>query len=114
MSHSSGLGFARQIFRMPSAGQQPCGLDCRSLVLAWGDLMASELELESLHVDCVRALRSYIRQASRTCKLLTKIKKFPLSRDARIEMLDQRLLENQAHGIYQRTRRELFRAAKWT
>jgi hypothetical protein len=74
--------------------------------------MASELE--SLHVDCGRALGSYIREAGRTCRLLKKIKKFPLSRNARIEILDQRLLENQAHDVYQRARRELFRAAKWS
>jgi hypothetical protein len=72
-----------------------------------------EQSLEQIHAECVRALRRYMIEANKTCKLLTAIKQFPIDRKTKKEILDQRLLENEAQDLYQRTRRELFSAANW-
>jgi hypothetical protein len=69
--------------------------------------------LEEIHAECVRALRRYMVEANKTCKLLTAIKRFPIDLKTKKKILDQRLIENEAQDLYQRTRRELFTAANW-
>jgi hypothetical protein len=69
--------------------------------------------LEELHMQCVRALRSYMAVANQTCKLLTAIKNFPLPTQTRTELLEQRRKENIASDKYQQARRRLFDAAHW-
>jgi hypothetical protein len=71
-------------------------------------------DLEELHVECVRALRSYMAEANKTCKLLVNIKEFPVSLEMRQQIEEQRLSENLAHDDYQDARLALFSAAKWT
>ena len=70
-------------------------------------------ELEQLHIECVRALRSYMMEANETCKLLTQIKNFPVSVNQRVAILEQRRTENLASDKYQEARRKLFKAANW-
>jgi hypothetical protein len=69
--------------------------------------------LQQLHIDCVRALREYVAQANKTCKVLVNISRFPVSPDMRTEILGQRQAENRAHEAYQAARLALFRAAGW-
>jgi hypothetical protein len=73
----------------------------------------SDGKLEELHVACVRALRAYIVEANKTCKLLTAITGFPLSLKQRSAILEQRLVENEAHDSYQFARQKLFQVANW-
>ena len=70
--------------------------------------------LQELHVRCVRALGAYMTEANKTCKLLTAIAVFPVSLDARLEILEQRKVENEAHEEYQAARSSLFKAADWS
>ena len=73
----------------------------------------TEKQLQELHIDCVRALREYIKEANKTCKALVNIKGFPVSPETRTEILEQRRTENRAHDAYQSARLNLFRAAGW-
>jgi hypothetical protein len=52
-------------------------------------------------------------EADKTCRLLTQITGFPVSIEDLRSILDQRLVENEAHERYQNTRTKLFEAAKW-
>jgi hypothetical protein len=70
-------------------------------------------DLEQLHIECVRSLRSYMSVANQTCKLLTRIEKFPVSADQRLEILEQRQHENLAFERYRNARNRLFEAARW-
>jgi hypothetical protein len=70
-------------------------------------------ELQELHVQCVRALKAYMAEANKTCKLLTRITEFPLSFKERSEVLSQRLVENAAQESYQNARQKLFQTAGW-
>ena len=70
-------------------------------------------ELEQLHIDCVRTLRSYIAEANQTSKLLVQVEKFPVPTVQRFQMLEQRQRENIALDRYQDARKRLFEAAKW-
>ena len=69
--------------------------------------------LQELHVTCVRALRRYIVEANKTCRILADITTFPVSTKARKAILQQRQAENAAHESYQNARRGLFEAAQW-
>ena len=69
--------------------------------------------LDEIHAECVSALRRYMAEANKTCKLLTAIKEFPINLKQKREILDQRLVENEAQEWYQKSRRKLFRAANW-
>ena len=66
-------------------------------------------KLVDLHV----ALRDYMAQANKTCKLLIGINEFPVTMDKRTEILEQRRTENRAHEMYQMARQNLFQAAGW-
>jgi hypothetical protein len=70
-------------------------------------------QVEEMHADCVRALRRYITEANKTCRLLEDITKFPINLETRSEILEQRLVENEAQERYQRARQALFQAANW-
>jgi hypothetical protein len=69
--------------------------------------------VEAIHVRCVRALRNYMAEANKTCKLLTSIRSFPIDPDVRHSILTQRRAENRAQQAYQLARRDLFEAANW-
>jgi len=69
--------------------------------------------VEAIHVRCVKALRNYMAEANKTCKLLTSIQNFPIEPGVRQNILLQRQVENQAHEAYQLARRDLFEAADW-
>ena len=70
-------------------------------------------DLMDLHINCVRALRSYIAEANQTCKVLLDIESFPVPAEKRLEILEQRRAENIAAQRYQDARQSLFAAAKW-
>lgn len=70
-------------------------------------------EMQQLHIDCVRTLRSYITEANETCKLLVGLEKFPVSVGQHIGILEQRQRENMACDQYHVARRRLFEAANW-
>jgi hypothetical protein len=71
-------------------------------------------DVERLHVNCVTALRRYIGEANKTCKLLMGIGRFPVNLQTRTAILEQRQVENDAHMQYQIAREDLFKAAQWS
>ena len=68
--------------------------------------------IETLHRICVERLKKLIQEANRTCALLDKMTSFPISREAWLEALSQRLAETEAHALCQVARENLFRALK--
>jgi hypothetical protein len=66
-----------------------------------------------LHSQCVRALRDYIAEANKTCKLLNDLTTFPTTLEQRNAVLEQRQAENKAQEQYQMARNDLFTAAAW-
>jgi hypothetical protein len=75
--------------------------------------MATNDELTELQTFCVRALKRYMDEARKTCLILSDINEFPVSLEARRDILQQRQSENAAHEDYQAARKHLFRAANW-
>jgi predicted negative regulator of RcsB-dependent stress response len=61
-------------------------------------------ELHHLHRQCLAALRVYVSQANKTCKLLAKATKCPVSMEMRHEILEQRKAENEARNRYMEIR----------
>jgi len=72
--------------------------------------MPSEPNLQKLHHACLSALRAYIMETSRTCKMLDKITVFPVSDEEQQNLLQQRQFENHAQERYQQARLSLFDA----
>ena len=70
-------------------------------------------DVEHLHINCVRALRQYIVEANKTCRLLNSIKNFPVTLENRLAIIEQRQNENERHSQDQIAREQLFRAAQW-
>jgi len=68
-------------------------------------------ELQHLHAFCVRTLRRYIEEAERTCRIFNEVHKFPVSREVREKILQQRESENAANNDYMVARQKLFEAA---
>jgi hypothetical protein len=75
-------------------------------------MSSPEPDLQKLHRDCLSALRAYIAEASRTCKLLDKVAEFPMSPEQQENLLQQRQFESHAQERYQRARLPLFDAIK--
>jgi hypothetical protein len=75
--------------------------------------MVNRQPIYELHTECVRALRNYIAEANKTCKLLNDLTKFPTTPQERNAVLEQRQAENKAQEQYQVARNDLFTAAAW-
>ena len=69
-------------------------------------------QFKEFHARCGEALQHYVREAERTCELLGQCLPEPSSVQARSEIMEQRVRENNAHGSYLEIRRELFEAAR--
>src|SRR5436309_13308591 len=67
-------------------------------------MTTSPEELSLLHRHCLAALRYYISQANKTCRLLAKVTEHPVSLEMRQEILEQRKAENNARGRYMEIR----------
>ena len=74
---------------------------------------ATSEELQELHTFCVRMLKNYIEEATKTCSILTEIREFPISTEVRQRLVTQRQAENAAHDDYQIARKKLFDVARW-
>src|SRR5262244_3987879 len=66
--------------------------------------------VQELHVECVRALRWYIAEANKTCRILAEITRFPVSLEVRNQILQQRRAENAAHDRRRAFRKKYARA----
>ena len=71
-----------------------------------------DADIETLHRICVERLKKLIQEANRTCGLLDKMSSFPISPEAYSEALTQRIVENEAHALYQVARENLFHALR--
>jgi hypothetical protein len=69
-------------------------------------------QFEELHAKCREALRHYVHEAERMCELFGQCLPEPLSVQARSEILEQRVRENNAYASYIKIRRQLFEAAR--
>ena len=65
-----------------------------------------------LHAKCSETLKHYVHQADRMCELFGKCLPEPLSIQIRSEIIQQRILENNAYAKYVEIRRQLFDAAR--
>ena len=74
-------------------------------------MTTSPEELSLLHSHCLAALRDYISQANKTCRLLAKVTEHPVSLEMRQEILEQRKAENNARGRYMEIRDRALRLA---
>ena len=70
-----------------------------------------DADIDTLHRICVE--RKLIQEANRTCGLLDKMTSFPISPEAYSEALTQRIVENEAHALYQVARENLFHALRY-
>ena len=68
-------------------------------------------ELGRLHRQCLAALREYMSQAHKTCQLLSKATKHPLTIEMREGILKQRKAENDARSRYMEIRDRALRIA---
>jgi hypothetical protein len=69
-------------------------------------------QFKELHARCQEALKHYVHEAERTWELLGHCAPEPLSVQARSEILEQRVRENNAYASYVKIRRQLFEAAR--
>jgi hypothetical protein len=69
-------------------------------------------QFKELHARCREALKQYVHEAERTWELLGQCLPEPLSVQARSEILEQRVRENNAYASYVKIRRQLFEAAR--
>jgi hypothetical protein len=65
---------------------------------------------DSVYRDCIRKLKDYIYEATRTCDMLNRITSSPLSAKERHQILEQRKKESDALERYHLARQRLFDA----
>jgi hypothetical protein len=68
-------------------------------------------EFTDLCDDCASATAAYLREAEKTCILLTKCARQPLTFEERFALLSQEIIERNAFLIYQDAKRFLHSAA---
>ncbi len=69
-------------------------------------------QFQELHAKCREALKRYMHEAERMCDLLGECLPEPSSVQARAELMEQRVRENNAHASYLGIRRQLFAAVQ--
>jgi hypothetical protein len=69
-------------------------------------------QFKELHAKCWETLKHYVHEADRMCELFGQCLPEPMSMQARSEITEQRVRENNAHNSYIEIRRQLFEAAR--
>ena len=69
-------------------------------------------EFAALHAQCWETLKHYVHEADRMCELFGQCQPEPSSLQIRSEIIQQRILENNAYASYAEIRRQLFEAAR--
>ncbi len=69
-------------------------------------------QFKELHAKCWETLKHYVHEADKMCELLGQCLPEPSSIEARAEIINQRVRENNAHASYLEIRRQLFSAVQ--
>jgi hypothetical protein len=69
-------------------------------------------QFAELHAKCWETLKHYVHEADRMCELFGQCLPEPSSIQIRLEIIQQRNLENNAYARYIEIRRQLFEAAR--
>jgi hypothetical protein len=69
--------------------------------------------LKELRDQCTVALHQYLKESGEMCRLLSTIEQFPASKEERLNIIQQRVRENDAQVVYNSVRQELFKLADW-
>jgi len=69
-------------------------------------------QFADLHAKCWDTLKHYVHEADRMCELFGQCCPEPSSIQIRSEIIQQRILENNAYASYAEVRRQLFEAAR--
>lgn len=69
-------------------------------------------QFAELHAKCWETLKHYVHEADRMCELFGHCLPEPSSIQIRSEIMQQRILENNAYASYSEIRRQLFEAAR--
>jgi hypothetical protein len=69
-------------------------------------------QFAELHAKCWETLKHYVHEADRMCELFGQCLPDPSSIQIRSEIIQQRILENNAYASYAEVRRQLFEATR--
>jgi hypothetical protein len=69
-------------------------------------------QFTELHSKCWETLKHYVHEADRMCELFGQCQPEPSSIQIRSEIIQQRILENNAYASYAEIRRQLFEATR--
>jgi hypothetical protein len=59
------------------------------------------VDIKELHKMCVERLKRLIAEADRTCSLLEFMTELPITLDIWLSVVEQRVIEDEAHSRYQ-------------
>ncbi len=69
-------------------------------------------QFAELHAKCWETLKHYVHEADRMCELFGHCRPEPSSIQVRSQIIQQRILENNAYASYAEVRRQLFEASR--
>jgi hypothetical protein len=72
--------------------------------------LARDKRLKRLQKSCEITLERYLTISNDTCKLVGRLRMLPVSRDKRMEIVQQKKKEDDALGVYQKARSALLAA----
>ena len=72
----------------------------------------NQKQFAELHAQCWETLKHYVHEADRMCELFGQCLPDPSSIQIRSEIIQQRILENNAYASYAEVRRQLFEATR--
>lgn len=70
-------------------------------------------ELEQLHRACTSTLAKLLEEGKEMCRVLSAVTSYPVSREERRAIMEQRVKENSAQAAYDSARQALFKLAGW-
>jgi hypothetical protein len=73
-------------------------------------MLAEEIHLKRLQVNCSVTLERFVQIARGTCEILSTLRKLPMSKDRRLALYQQRRREDEALAGYQKAARALLAA----